>query len=752
MSLSRHAYRHALKPPASSTSDHLWISDDLLATTFRHFANGQRRHGSCVPGPLEARRRLAKRRNTALAGIGGVEDVACLFGRNGREHMKWTDHPWQRAQLETQDLRSYAIASHEVPLPFYDHNPEPIASHVSDDPGVTPDAKSKTKDEIWTEFLDKNDWGMEDARDFARYLKIDLQREPEYSQQIFKKLLTRSTTDLTQAIRFLDDPFLNTRGSGNYLAAVELFAKKKSTRSNRTAVLYAVTRALELGLVPTEEICLIIKTLPNIIVERNKTLGSWDQKALLKHYRAMWTAIGRCNILGYHDLEKEVTDTWLQQLLSIRGFRFAEEIIVATHSSSSDDYWPSAMVMAWLKAVDSPDTTLPLLPKITSPARLLSQLDADCAAKCVINVTQLLTLAVREGKGRNQQLERWREFLTSLSSIEAIASSRIWLDLPLAYTEIPPQDHITSDVGLSIQHQIILRLWALRSLSRALAPMYNQDARSTDRPIYLLFGLFETTVRNTEGSFLADLMRGVQGLDIPHNNLLQLAVDLKLRKLTTKFTRRTLERLETSQTTLAEVWTKPAEYNGIRALFYGTFDCMLRRVDLTSPAMMQECLRLAREGDSKSVWSILRLLDNHIPFKICLNKAWVPIPHPDDMVLVRYHPGPRDSQCPDPYIAVDLIHQLAVALSCSTQLNPSRSFHLIHWLYDYLRKHGGPVYPSLVRAMYHAGVVRFRREGLRVAATRYEYILWIMEKFEGRAVVKELTAGPQIGRSYHGQP
>lgn len=102
MSFGRHAYRHALKPPASSASDHLWISDDLLAATFRRFANGQRRHGSCVPGPLEARRRLAKRRNTALAGIGGAEDIACLFGRNGREHMKWTDHPWQRAQVETQ--------------------------------------------------------------------------------------------------------------------------------------------------------------------------------------------------------------------------------------------------------------------------------------------------------------------------------------------------------------------------------------------------------------------------------------------------------------------------------------------------------------------------------------------------------------------------------------------------------------------------------------------------------------------------
>jgi len=104
MSFSRHAYRHALKPPSASTLDHPWVSDDLLAATFRRFASGQRRHGSCVPGPLEARRRLARRRNTALAGFGlsPAEDIACLFGRNGREHMKWTDHPWQRPHADTQ--------------------------------------------------------------------------------------------------------------------------------------------------------------------------------------------------------------------------------------------------------------------------------------------------------------------------------------------------------------------------------------------------------------------------------------------------------------------------------------------------------------------------------------------------------------------------------------------------------------------------------------------------------------------------
>lgn len=601
---------------------------------------------------------------------------------------------------------------------------------------------------MFAQFLDRSDWGIEDVRDFARRLKIDLQREPEYSRQIFDKLLMRSATDLTDAIAFLDDPFLNTRGSGNYLAAVELFVRTKAKRSNRTAVLNSVNRALELGLVPTEELCLIVKALPNISVERNKTLGTWDQKALLRHYRAMWKAIGRCNILGYHDLDKVVVDAWLGELLDTRSFRFAEEIIIATHDASPDSQWLSTLIMAWLQDVGGLDTTM----LYSFPERLLSQLDADCAAKCIVNVTELLALSTPENKDRNQLLKRWRDCLLNLKNISGIASSQFWLDLPLAYTENPREAQSVSPLGLSIQHQIILRLWALRSMSRSLGPMYSQDPRQTDRPIYFLLNLFEMNVQNSDGSFLADLMRQVQTLDIPYNSLLLLAVDLKLQKLTTKGARKTLEQLETSKTSLADVWTNPAAYKGIRVLFYGTFERMIRRMDLTSPNSVHECLRLARVGDSKSVWSILRLLGNHTPFKLCLHKAWTPIPHHDEKVLVRYHPGPRDSECPDPYIAVEFIHQLAVAFSCCQQLTPSRSFHLIHWLYDYLRKHGGPVYPSLVRAMYHAGVVRYRREGRRISATQYEYILWIMRKFEVREVVDQLTAPPRIGRSNPGQP
>lgn len=624
-------------------------------------------------------------------------------------------------------------------MPFYDQNPEPVDTFISiDSQPTSSESAAASRTEVLNEFLEKTGWGLEDARDIARQLRIDLQREPKYSRHIFDKLVSRSTTDLKQAVQFLDDPFLNTRGSGNYLAAVSLFVQTKTKRSNRTAVLSAVCRALELGLVPTDELCLILRVLPTILVERNQTLGDFDQKSLVKYHRAMWKAIGRCTILGYHDLDKELVDVWLSELVSLRSFRFAEEVVVATHDASSDSQWPTSLIMAQLEDVELPTSLM------------LSQLDADCAARCVVEVTEFLALPGTQTQNRYQLLERWRHCLSTLPNISALATSQVWLDLPDAYYENNAMIERASPIQ-PVQQRIILRLWALRTLSRSHGPMYHHSPRPTDRPIYFLLGLYETATSTTDGSFLSDLMRGIHTLNLPHSSLLLLAVNTKMKKNITRNSRKTLERLETSQVSLSDVWADPSAYNGVRALFHGTFEQMFRRLDLTSLASVEECIRLARVGDSKSIWSVLRILRNHTPFKLCLNKAWVSLPHPDEKALVRYHAGPRDSQSPDPHAAVDFVHRLAVAISCSHNLTPSRSFHLIHLLYDYLRRHGGPVYPSLVQAMYHAGVVRYRREGRRVSPAQYEYILWIVSKFEGREVARQLRAPAQIGLGNPGQ-
>ncbi|KAL8693914.1 MAG: hypothetical protein Q9218_001328 [Villophora microphyllina] len=86
MSLKRHACRFAPHP----SSDHLWISDDILNHALHRFTllRAPRRYGSNVPGPLEARKRAAKRRMMGLAPVAGgphIHPGLLIGGRRAQE-------------------------------------------------------------------------------------------------------------------------------------------------------------------------------------------------------------------------------------------------------------------------------------------------------------------------------------------------------------------------------------------------------------------------------------------------------------------------------------------------------------------------------------------------------------------------------------------------------------------------------------------------------------------------------------------
>jgi hypothetical protein len=97
------ACRRAAPPIASPAPQHIWISDDLLSRTLDHFFRSgcahQRRYGSNVPGPLEARRRHARRRMTAqshAAPPGGVPPLfsfGALFGVRTSPQPSWRYEP-----------------------------------------------------------------------------------------------------------------------------------------------------------------------------------------------------------------------------------------------------------------------------------------------------------------------------------------------------------------------------------------------------------------------------------------------------------------------------------------------------------------------------------------------------------------------------------------------------------------------------------------------------------------------------------
>ncbi|BCS04618.1 uncharacterized protein AKAW2_80419S [Aspergillus luchuensis] len=754
MSLGRHAYRHA--PSSNNLLDHVWISEDFLASAFRRFANGQRRYESRVPGPLEARRRLAKRRNTALAGIAGtgpLDDIACLFGRNGREHMKWTTTTEGRKAKGSHFYQLSTPSPSPPPPPPIPTPSVPVYNEggnmVGDEfefgrPDMPPEGSDEVSRDQYVRRRLRECRTVEAVKRVVRQLDVDLLREPGYSRFIFDHLLScsrRGEVAVDELVSFLDDPQLNIRGARNYLTAVEYIASRGIRHGKWHPLFDNVVQALELGLVPPEELCAVIEAVAKAVPAKGeKKRPSPD--TVMAMYRAMWDAIGRCDIYGHGDLDEGVIDAWLGALWErdvCEDLPLAKSMLVAAQRlESASCSWATLFITRWLG----------LPRKLRAGAGevyasdILSSFKPDLATAAVISTTEFLAL------NKKDLLSRWHDCLLQAQEIPQLVSSKAWLD-------VRSQRDVT-EPNITLQHQIILRIWALRTLSKGLSdgPLWRKNVRATDVPIRRLFGLYES-IEKTESreDLLSSLMEGIHDLGLPANGLLILAVDLKARNALTKSTRRTLTNMETSASnaSFANIFASLDAYNASTPHFFSKFEAMTRQIDITSPDFISHGLDLARTGDSRNVWTLIRLLRSHTPLKIALSKSWIPIPDPSEKALVRYYPEPRTSDCPDPHAALEMIHLLAVSLACSRRLSPRRAYSLVHWLYVFLVKHNAPVKPAIARALYHAGVERFRREGLRVSLTQYAYIYDVVEEVEGADVVEALMEPPRIGHRFSGE-
>ena len=106
------ACRRAVQSLQNPTPHHVWVTDDLLSVAVNRFFRipcpHQKRQGSHVPGPLEARRRAAKRRMTASANFHPQDNLpplfslGALFGLSKQPQPSWKyEPPWSPRDLES---------------------------------------------------------------------------------------------------------------------------------------------------------------------------------------------------------------------------------------------------------------------------------------------------------------------------------------------------------------------------------------------------------------------------------------------------------------------------------------------------------------------------------------------------------------------------------------------------------------------------------------------------------------------------
>lgn len=645
-----------------------------------------------------------------------------------------------------KDLPAFPFRLPDVPLPFYNTNTDTTKSFTRYGwPENAPEPDTAVHEQCLDDYME-NHWRIDGIKTYVKLLDISLFRVPAHSRRIFKHLLSHSlhTEDaVAEVVTFLEDLTLNTRGAGNYAIAVEHLVAQKASRAAWDAILGSVNRALSVGLVSSSQLCAILRSLSSMKIKRTAD-GERDPTVLVGYYRDIWEAIGRCDVFHHKHLRSSVVNTFLEALLKIGphagSLSLAKQIILASHGRRSQRrQWVPKFIIQWLELSAEP------VPQVSGDYvnELLSPFIRRTVAEYLICVTELLASSSGD---RKILIERWRECLYRTQNISNLALSSAWYDLRSSSdTEQSPALDGYSSV-FSKSQQIILRLWILRTLRMAAAEGQYSKWQTPDLAIsYLLDFYYYMTRESDTDHFLTLLMKGIHQLGLPPSGLLIAAVDLKTDKCMTKPTRKYLQRLETSEISFIDMFRDLDAYNSTTHYFLPNYEALLRQIDITSPSFIEQIIHLASQGDSKSVWTIVRILRSHTPLKIAISMAWLPNPDPSEMALMRWYPELQSQKCPDPHVVLEVINSLAIALSCSKHLSPRRSFQLVHWLYRFLRQHRGPVKPPLVRAMYHAGVVRYRQSGKNVPRGQYEYIIGIVQRFEDPDVVRAVMEPPRFG-------
>ena len=566
---------------------------------------------------------------------------------------------------------------------------------------------------------------MSAIKSAIRELSIDLRQEPSSSRLLFDHFLglsQRKRAAADELALFLDDPHLNVPGAGNYLRLAEHSMSRMVPFQTRPAQFHLIIRALELGVVPPEEIGAIIVRWSDW--RKSCSDSQKAKRKLLKIYRAMWDAIGKCAVYGHRDMDQSLVQTWLGVCLeegTVGYLRLATSILLATeYEMSLSSSWLPKFVARLLRgsnySLPAPDRDIII--------ESLKPFDIDTISNSLICGTEILI-----SSQNTRLLRRWGKCLAELHDASRITLSKAWV-------------HIREQPDSLAKRQLILqRLWMLHTMRRFSQRRASQVTKSVTKRLYRLYESSRRVPRRN-GQIKIDLwtslVQHISRLKIPFN-LEAMADDLRTGKPMTNTMRKRLRQFQNEPLSFSELFANTQTYNASRHLFFNNFDNQIRQVDVASPDFRLWAIHIARTGKSPAIWSVLRLLRAHIPLKIALSRAW-PLPDPADGVIVRYNARPRSAGTPDPHDALDMVHSLAASFACAKQLSPQRAYRLVRWLYLFLLRHGAPIQTPIARALYHAGVVRFRQEKGYISPIQYDYIWGIVEQTEGREYVRALRS------------
>ncbi|RMZ83057.1 hypothetical protein DV738_g1339, partial [Chaetothyriales sp. CBS 135597] len=749
---------------APTTVQPLWITDAVLANAYQRFAwaCSHRRHGSNVPGPLEARRRAAKRKNTSWAQLRTHSPIepALLFGQ--QNHAEW----WQSAGKQEDGVHE----KNETPLPslldwLLPPEPPPPPSSFFDlsdyghlpPPPPAPPPPSPRGFEAFEEQSFRahiqDCKHVQEMRETFVNLGLDHDQKSAAIEAVLAQVLTLESP-ARETAEFLTEPCFNLPGTNHHLSLLlrlkpsqDLPPREEEEAGGNLARLReyfmaphnwqilhrAFCRAARLGLIEPSSFQRIMDHLYGSSVAPAKECQreAWHQEAgeLLASFKESRIFelgdLSQAWVSGFVDkvLSEPVTAASLKLLL---GLKAEDGLLSMIQDSRLTSLTTSGLneAAAFLQALSKSRLSevqewMQRQPGAGSPVQSLSHLrpgrelarqiegtkdqedssfEQDIAmqtlpdrilAHLLASVTEQIVVKTWRGECGPEVMYHWG---TVISSLNCISFKRWVLDQSNFYSMCS-----SLSSRLSQQERFLISVWILVKLcwSGSTATGLSEQLSLREAFDQLFPALLRTFNFGPEQLKIFTQKLPFEGTFVRKLSLLlsrEHRIDLAPVAINSG---------EKKALVMTEVaFSNLMDDHLYRQMLATSVDglCELGESINADLATFAQISRKLIHGDKYAIRVVKRLLKHNLPFKTTLG----------------------------------LMERLALAFALAPSLTPRSALAQVQWCYVFLHRYGAPITPAITRALWHAGVTRYRGNG--PSYTQMHWVLKIVSDVEGKGV------------------
>jgi hypothetical protein len=766
--------RHLKSPAEALSSTPIWISDALLAETFDNFSRGCRRHGSHVPGPLEARRRATRRKNTNIAYNGTPPtpiDVAGLFspGKQGR----WWKQPHigevQKRSAEAQSVEALWLGS-EVASPsrnilsWFGHPPAPPIPQAAienlelkiAEGSFLSTSQLKAREVAFQEQLSSAQ-SLDEVRSLVRKQELSSSQALVFPTLALQHIL-QSNWSLRDIEDFLLDSTLNPSGAKPFRVLGNALKGKWLDQGMRAGLFELTCQCVTLGVASPEEVKYIIMSIPRLKMPLGATLVRLaEHRTIHGYYQRVLSAIQESKVLSIPDLGGEFMFRWFKDISNRHFAPAAAHLLweMRHYSSQSEKNLASSLLFRLLPYGLQEDT---IVMQDAELGKFLTVLPTAILPHVFVRVTQsVVALPVQTtDDGIIPPIVRLHNLFAGLGDRKVqhiLASGKAWRE---CLSEPGPVNERAS--------RAIIVCWVAVSISKRM-----RQAEGHLRDLNLrnvLKELYSDSTGNCTRDVLARFLETLQSMALPNTNLLlrrlRFVTDDYLVAHNKDFMLRVTENNLIRRFSLLQ---NDRDYDNFRTNFN---DALVELAESINEDL-KLFLHVSRhyiEKDESAVRVIFRILKHNLALHKTLSQSWptriahfrATVEAPRQLAAEQVQPttlslgqmqGPRISPHLDPRQVLDLMNHLAISFATSPVIEPRQAVRRVYWCFEMLHRYGAPIESPITRAFWHAAVTRQGKNG--TSTTLLKWILQQVRLVEGENVANMLMRSSGFREKIEGQ-